>query len=62
MISKYNNPAKANVVMDALSRKTHHNVNAMMIIQPELLRDWENMGIELVFPGKRELFLGSLVI
>jgi len=44
-------PGKANVVADALSRKTQHALNAMMDTQPEILRDLETMSIELVQPG-----------
>jgi len=50
------------VVADVLSRKTHHNVNAMTVVQPEILRDLESMGIEFVFPGTLGLFLGNLVV
>jgi len=50
------------VVADALSRKTHHGVNAMKVVQPEILRDFESMGIKLVFLGEPRLFLGSLVV
>ena len=42
---------KANVVADALSRKTQHCLNAMVTAQPEVLRDLEAMAIELVLPG-----------
>jgi len=55
-------PGKANVVADALSRKTHHGVNAIRLFQPETLRDLESMGVELIFPGETRLFLGSLVV
>ena len=50
------------MVADALSRKTHYSLNAMTIVRLEILRDLENLGIELVFPGKPRSFLGSLVV
>jgi len=50
------------MVADALSRKTHYSLNAMTIVRLEILRDLENLGIELVFPGKPGSFLGSLVV
>ena len=41
-------PKKANVVADALSRKTQHGLN--IGTQPDILRDLEATSIELVLP------------
>ena len=40
-------PGKANVVADALSRKTHHSMNLMKVSMPEITRDLEKLGIEV---------------
>ena len=42
---------KENVGVDALSRKTQHGLNTMINTQPEILRDLENIDIELVLLG-----------
>ena len=41
-------PEKANVVADALSRKIKHNLNIIVITQINILRELEDIGIELV--------------
>ena len=40
-------PGKANVVADALSRKSQASVNSIFTTQKEILRDLEEMGIEI---------------
>ena len=55
-------PGKANVVADALSRKTQHCLNAIVTTQPEILRDLEAMAIELVFPGCMDGLLMALEV
>lgn len=44
-------PEKANVVANALSWKAQHRLNTMISTQLDIVRDLENMGIELVLPG-----------
>jgi len=44
-------PGKANVVADALSSKAPHSSNNMGIIQLSLLREFEDLGIQLVSHG-----------
>ena len=39
------------MVVDALSRKTQQGLNTMTNTQPNVLKNLENMGIELVLPG-----------
>jgi len=46
-------PLKANVVADALSRKVQHNSKTVVITQFSLLRELEDLGIQLVFMGKQ---------
>ena len=53
-------PRKANVVADALTRKTQHGLNKMLSTQPNILRDLENIGIELVLLGFTEGLLLAL--
>jgi len=55
-------PGKANIVADALSRKTQHGLNAIMYTQPEISRDLETMGIELVQPGCTTRLLTALEV
>ena len=40
-------PSKANVVADALSRKTHATMACLITTQKELLKDLDSMGIEV---------------
>ena len=44
-------PRKANQVADALSRKNRASVNCVITTQKELLRDLDNMGIEICRHG-----------
>jgi len=44
-------PRKMNVIADALSRNTQHGLNIMINTQPDILRELEHMGIELVLTG-----------
>ena len=41
-------PEKANVVADVLSRKAQHSLNTAVITQLNLLREFEDLGVELV--------------
>jgi len=44
-------PGKANVVADALSSKAQHRSNTVMITQLSLLRELEDLGIQLMSHG-----------
>jgi len=55
-------PRKANVVADALNRNTQHGLNAMINTQPEISRDLETMGIELVLSGYTNGLLTALEV
>ena len=53
-------PGKANVVADALSRKTQHSINTIIVIQSRVLEDLERLGIELVSYGSTRALLSVL--
>jgi len=53
-------PGNANDVADALSRKTQHNLNIIVITQLNLLRELEDLGIQLVPHGQARVQLSSL--
>ena len=53
---------KANIVTDALSCKTHPNVNAMGVIRLDILMGLWSMGIELVLRHESKLFLCNMLI
>ena len=55
-------PGKVNVVADALSRKTHHSMNFMKVSMPEITRDLEKLGIEVVPSSVMETYLGSITV
>ena len=44
-------PGKANVVADALSRKSSGSIATLITVQKPLLRDLERLEIEIVLPG-----------
>jgi len=50
------------MVADALSRKTRQSVNVVAMVRPEILKDLENMGIELVLFQELGSSLGSMVV
>jgi len=50
------------VVVDALSRKTKHELNTIISTQPNILRDLENMGTEFVLPGYVDRLLSALEV
>ena len=52
---------KANVVANALSRKSSGFSNALLTIQKEIINDLERMGIEIVI-GDSQVFMASLTI
>ena len=52
---------KANVVADALSRKTNHGVNSL-IVADELCREMEKLNLEIVAKGSLEGMLCNLSI
>ena len=54
--------AKANVVVDALSRKTHHSMNLMSVSMAEITREFEKLGIKVVPSSVMETYLGSITI
>jgi len=45
-------PEKVNVVANALTRKTQHILNTVVITQLNLLRGLENVGVQLVSHGQ----------
>ena len=54
-------PGKANVVADALSRKSSSFSAALLTTQKEIIKDLERMGIEIVM-GDSQVFMASLTI
>ena len=52
---------KANVVADALSRKSSGFSTALLTTQKEIIKDLERMGIEIVM-GDSQVFMASLTI
>ena len=50
------------MVADALSWKTRQSVNVVAMVRPEILKDLENMGIELVLFQELGSSLGSMVV
>ena len=55
-------PGKANRVADALSRKSQGLVNCLITTQKEILRDLEELGIELCKQGSIDVVLNALTI
>ena len=53
-------PGKVNVVADALSRKTQHSLNTILITQMTLLRELENISVQLVKHGQADVQLSTL--
>jgi len=65
LLKDYANPyyhAKVNVVAYTLSRKTQRGLNTMINTQLNILKDLENMGIELVLPGYIDGLLSALEV
>ena len=54
-------PGKANVVADALSRKSFDFSAALLTTQKKIIKDLERMGIEIVM-GDSQVFMASLTI
>ena len=54
-------PGKANVVADALSRKSSSCLATLLTTQKEIIDDLERMGIEIV-KGDSQAFMASLTI
>ena len=54
-------PSKANVVADALSRKSSCFSAALLTTQKEIIKDLKRMGIEIVM-GDSQVFMASLTI
>ena len=48
-------PGKANVVADALSRKSHGSINCLFTNQKEILQELEEMGIEMCRQGSNAI-------
>ena len=56
-------PGKANVVADALSRKTQHQVAVLFTQEEELLREFDRMNLEMVrAPETVEGIVSTLVV
>ena len=54
-------PGKANVVADALSRKSSGFSAALLTTQKEIIKDLRRMGIEIIM-GDSQVFMASLTI
>ena len=54
-------PGRANVVADALSRKSFGFLVALLTTQKEIINDLERMRIEIVM-GDSQVFMASLTI
>ena len=50
-------PRNENVMGDALSRKTQHSLNTIVIIQMSLLKVLENFGVQLMSHGQASVQL-----
>ena len=55
-------PGKANVVADAPSRKAQHSPSTMVITQLSLLRELEELGIQLVSHRQAHVQLSALIL
>ena len=55
-------PGKANVLADALSRKVQHSPNTVVITQLSLLKEHEDLGIQLVSHGQAPVQLSALTL
>jgi len=55
-------PRKANIVADALSRKAQHGSNSVVITQLSLLRELEDLGVQLVSHGQAHVQLSALTL
>jgi len=54
-------PGKA-LIADALSHKTHHSMSVMTVFMPEITRDLEKLGVELVLSSVMESYLSGLIV
>jgi len=55
-------PGKVNVVADVLSRKAQHSPSNVMITKLSLLRELEDLGIQLVSLGQPHVQLSALTL
>ena len=55
-------PGKANVVVDALSRKVQHSLNTVVITQLSFLKELEDLGIQLVSRRQAHVQLSALTL
>ena len=55
-------PGKANIVADALSRKAHYSSNTVVITQLSLLKELEDLGIQLVSHRQVHVQLSALTL
>jgi hypothetical protein len=55
------NPGKANIVVDALSRKSTAELAALRISQPQLIKELTKMGLEVVSKGM-SVHLANLMV
>ena len=55
-------PGKANVVTDVLSRKTQDSLNTIVITQLSLLKELENLGVQLVSNGQASVQLSTMTL
>ena len=51
---------KANVMANALSRKTCHSMSAIVMVQSKILSDLRNIRIEIVLLHESKSFLNSM--
>jgi len=55
-------PGKPNVAVDALSRKAQHSSNTVVITQLSLLKELEDLGVQLVSHGQAHIQLSALTL
>ena len=55
-------PEKVNVVVDVLSRTAQHSSNTVVITQLSLLRELEDLGIQIVSHGQINVQLSVLTV
>jgi len=55
-------PGKANIVVDALSKKAQYSSSTVMITQLSLLREFEDLGIQLVSHRQADVQLSTLIL
>jgi len=55
-------PGKVNVVVDALSKKTRHMLDTIVVTQLSLLKELKNLGVQLASHGQTSAQLSGLTL